>query len=135
MFDNTVKLADYSTTLTETSIVDGPTNRRTIRVSADGKTTLTIAHTESNENPGFTNQRSNVRVEKLIELPDTDKTLKAYVQFTFSFPKDHVTVTDIKKAVAELVNFLAYAENSSSEVAFSESVPQTGVIRLYAGEP
>jgi len=134
MFGNTTKLKGNGAT-SETTLVDGPTNRRTIRTSADGNIQLTIAHNESNENPGFVNQRSNVRVEKRIPLDDTDKTLKAYAQLTFSFPKDHAVVADLTQLIEMLMNFVAHGENADSYDLFTGTDTVAVVTRLFAGEP
>jgi len=116
------------------AIIDGPQNRRTLRASADGVIKMSIAHQESNENPGFTNQRSNLRVTESVPLDDTDKTLGAYVQMTWSFPKDHFNADKLRKLTGMMIGFLINAENSGGSDGIDHAL-LTAVTRLHAGEP
>lgn len=138
MFDNTVKLPSGNTggdDLTVTSIIDGPSNRKTLRSSADGMLQFTIAHNESNENPGFVTQRSNVRIAQLIELDDTDKTLTAYAQLTLSFPKGYATTALMQSVVNKLVGFILMQENAGGDGSGLNDTALASVPRLMAGEP
>jgi hypothetical protein len=135
MFTNTVKLVGADSVVRETALIDGPTNRRTLRATADGRVRLSLAHQESNENPGFTNQRSNVRVEQDFVLDDTDKTVKAYVQLTLSYPKDQVTSLQLAELVGMLVNFLHHGENAAASDSVDQDLMRPLVARLFAGEP
>lgn len=138
MFNNTLNLASTSDALQNvgTAILDGPNNRKTVRGSADGKTILTIAHGESNENPGFVTQRSNVRNSLLKEVGDTGKSISAYAQLTISFVKEEVTAAELQTLISQLVNFLILAENTGNdEAVVTASQLITTVSRLAAGEP
>jgi hypothetical protein len=139
MFNNSTHLANTAdgsaAVITATSIINGPTNRKTERSSADGKLALTIAHQESNENPGFPTQRSNVRISRVFDVAESDRTVVGYVQFTMSFPKDHVTVAQMTVLVAQLVNFLRHSENEADEVLAVDDDFWLSVARLMAGEP
>lgn len=139
MFNNDTRLANTvdgsAETIVSTALINGPANRKTERSSADGKTGLTIAHQESNENPGFPTQRSNVRINHVFDVAESDRTVNGYVQFTMSFPKDHVTAGQMSVLVAQLVNFLRHAENSSDEVLSVSDSFWTAIPRLMAGEP
>jgi hypothetical protein len=135
MFANTLTLVGTGTPV-NTSIIDGPTNGKTVRSSADGVIEVSIAHQESNENPGYDNRRSNVRITKLIEVSDTGKFVKAYAQFTLSIPHGVVDATVSAQITAQLVNFLVQAETASSEDAdYVEAADFDSIPRLYAGEP
>lgn len=133
MFSNTVRLKANVSDVT-TSIIDGPANQRTVRASGDGIHELTIAHQGSNENSGFTTQRSNVRVTRKIALDDTDRTLKAYVQITSSFPKDHMSAAELQDLFGLLLSFVLYSENDEGGAADAAG-EGSAVSRLYAGEP
>jgi len=134
MFTNTVNLAD-GVTVIPTAITDGPSNRKTLRGSADGKIQMSIAHQESNENPGFVTQRSTVRIAQVINLAGSDKTVNGYVQFTCSFPKDHMTPQDVAQLATALVNFLWDGENPSSLAHLDDAQILATITRLFAGEP
>lgn len=115
--------------------VDG---RKTLRSSADGVRGLTIAHQESNENPGFVTTRSNVRISRTVEVDESDKQVKPYVQLTISCPRGQVDLDAVAAMVSELINFLTRGENSEvlADVAPSPLAASTsGLARLYAGEP
>lgn len=135
MFNNTVSLIAPGATVPTvvTTLIDGPTNRRTSRAGAAGKLQFSIAHTESKENPGFVTQRSNVRIESVIDVPESDKSVKAYVQFTSSVPKDLMTTVQLQELAARLVNFLMSGDASpDNSVQMNEL---NAVPRLFAGEP
>jgi hypothetical protein len=117
-------------------LIDGPTNRKTIR--AFGHKTVTIAHGDSNENnaAGVTTQRSNVRINLDKEIEDSGKTASGYVQLTLSVPKDVITEAEVKTLVAQLLNFLMHGETPNSEEAkIVLTTDLDSVPRLYAGEP
>jgi len=133
---NTLVLWNGSTNAGSTALVDGPTNRKTLRVSADGLTQVSIAHQESNENPGLVTQRSNVRLTKTKEVEETGVTAKAYVQLTISLPKTVFTATELKVMLAHLVNILTSADSESAYANNLEGPDvAAGSDRLYAGEP
>jgi hypothetical protein len=134
MFDNTLTLTDGAADIA-TAIIDGPAGRKTLRSSADGVTQLTIAHQDSNENPGYVTQRSNIRVSRSFEIEDTGKSVSAYAQLTLSVPKDTVDEAAAMKLIAMLVNFLALSEAGAFGSAIMDSASQVGAKRLYAGEP
>jgi hypothetical protein len=135
MFTNTVSLCSTSS-IVPTSIIDGPTNRRTLRRSADGKIEFSIAHNESNENPGFVTQRSNVRISKEFVLGDTDKSVRAYVQLTSSIPQgvDEVTAAAVQALIGKLLSFLVNSENGGNLTVVTDG-DLGAVPRLLAGEP
>jgi hypothetical protein len=138
MFNNTVTLKAIGGEEISVSLVDGPTNQKTVRSSADSKAILTIAHQGSNENPGFDTQRSNVRLTKSLETgTDTGKFVSGYVQLTMSLPKDTFDATEAKVMVAELLNFIVQGETPAGSVADTSvaAVNCAAVARLYAGEP
>jgi hypothetical protein len=93
MFSNSLLLAiDNSDThpIGALVLVDGPTNRKTIRSSVDSTGqpfVFTIGHQSSNENPGFDTTRSVVRLETTKVDPASGKPLTAYVQLVLSVPK------------------------------------------------
>lgn len=118
-----------------TAIVDGPTNRKTIRSSADSLTQLTIAHQESKENGAIPTQRSNVRIETSKEVADTGTFAIGYVQFTMSIPKGVFSVVDTKVLVAQLLNFLDQGDNSTPIPVVEAATDLSPIDRLYAGEP
>ncbi|DAD51911.1 TPA_asm: coat protein [ssRNA phage Esthiorhiza.4_6] len=138
MFDNIVKLVSIVDSdhkiVTSTAIGDGPAGRKTSRPSADGKTVLTIAHQDSNENPGFSTQRSTVRIARSFTSSDSDAVVTPYVQFTMSVPKDEVSVAQIEAMVNQLVTFLKSAENSA-EASVHYDGDYSSIPRLWAGEP
>lgn len=118
-----------------TAIVDGPTNRKTLRSSADSLTVLSIAHQESKENGVIPTQRSNVRIETSKEVEDSGTFAVGYVQFTMSIPKGIFSVSDTKALVAQLINFLDQGDSSSPEPVVDSGTDLGPVDRLYAGEP
>lgn len=136
MFNNTVVLPIGQTQdeVVTTTLIDGPTNRRTQRAGSDGKSQFTIAHTESKENPGFVTQRSNVRLEQVIDVPESDKSVKAYVQLTTSIPKEQMSPVQLQKLTAKLINFVLNGDLATPDVLINHESLQA-VPRLYAGEP
>jgi phage-related tail protein len=136
MFNNTVKLAKNDAALdhVEVSLIDGPTNRKTLRSSADGLTEFSIAHGESNENPGLVTSRSNVRVSLSKEIADTDKFATGYAQFTMSVPKGSFTAAEAAVIAGRLVNFLIFGD-FDEEGGQIDATTMVALPRLYAGEP
>jgi hypothetical protein len=132
MFENTVKLREESNT-TEVVVIDAQ-GRRSLRASADGSIQLSIAHQESNENPGWTNQRTNVRITQKTILEGEDGTVEAYVQFTTSLPKEVVSAEAITQLTKMLICFLALGDNAAGAEALTSDT-LIGVNRLVAGEP
>jgi hypothetical protein len=131
MFLNTVSLQSTSAT-TSVALIDGPTNQKTLRSSADALTLLSVAHQETSENgKGIKTQRSNVRVQISKEIEDTGVSATGYVQFTMSLPRDVFTAADAQKAAAQLINFLLN-EAGGCTVANADCL---SIPRLYAGEP
>jgi hypothetical protein len=137
MFNNNVKLVAGAASASnkDTTLIDGPTNRKTLRSSASGELSFSLAHQESNENPGFTTQRSNVRVQLSKEVADTDKTVNAYAQLTISHPKETVTALEVRELIAFLVNFLQYGDLADGTEAIMEASGAAACDRLIAGEP
>jgi len=132
MFLNTVPLVSTGSTIT-VALIDGPTNQKTIRSSADGKTVLTIGHQETSENgKAIKTQRSNVRIELSKEIEDTGVSAKGYVQYNMSFPKDVFSAAEVRAAANKLVNFL-FNEDATLESADDGAL--INVTRLYGGEP
>jgi hypothetical protein len=131
-FGNTKHLVAGATDITVVEI--SREARRTLSASADGIYELSIQHNESNENPGFPTQRSNVRVTMSKDVAESDKVVKGYVQLTTSIPKGQMTSDETKALVAMLVNFLCLGENTgaSDVVALTDLA---AVPRIYAGEP
>jgi len=109
-------------------------SRKTNRSSADGVYRISIAHQESNENPGFITQRSTVRLSQLSQVAESDATVTPYVQFTMSVPKGQFTPELAQALSARLVNFLVNSENTSA-VAVADAAEMLAVARLYTGEP
>jgi len=135
MFNNTVILVkQYGDGVGfDTSIInlgDG----RSSRADATGNEQLSIAQTESNENPGFTTKRSNVRILREKTLEGSGKTVKAYAQLTLSVPTDQVTVAEVQEIVTELINFIRYSENATS-MGLVAPTDLLAIPRLLAGEP
>lgn len=135
MFGNIINLHDGTATRSVVVVENG--GRRSVRASADGVYKLSIAHQESNENPGFTNQRSVVRLEQRIAVSESDKTVTGYVQLITSVPKDVMTAADLAKLVDALISFIVSEENPDAD-ALPTGVTNTdlgAVPRIYAGEP
>jgi len=131
MLNDTLQLRDDATALA-VSLKSWLGPQRTLRSSADGKTELTIGHQASNENPGYDTQRSVVRIQKSFEIEDSGKSVKAYVQFTMSVPKETVTANQMANLVAQLINFLTDPNQTSGGVGFDDCA---GAPLLYAAEP
>jgi hypothetical protein len=112
-------------------LIDGPTNRRTLRADGDGSE-LSIAHTESNENPGFQHQRTNVRFSLTKVDEETSKPVIGYAQLTLGIPKTEFTAAEITLLVDRLLVFLLSPEGGSPVAIGSSSAPIVG--RLYAQE-
>lgn len=128
----------YTNDVTELALAlfDGPRDRRTERRAADaGQTTLTIAHSDSNENGKVPTQRSNVRVLTSKEIGDTELLAKAYAQLTLSVPKGIFTLADVQKLVAQLLNIVLVGDNTETAAAIDGATGLYLVPRLYAGEP
>jgi len=130
MFLNTVPLSDSDDTV-NVSLIDGPTNQRTTRASADGSMKLSIAHQLTSENGPVETQRSNVRIEISKEIEDTGKTAKGYVQYSQSFPRSVFTAAEAQALASRLVTFLV-SESHASIVGNGDLLT---VARLYGGEP
>lgn len=145
MFDNNTSFVTDATGANQIdlSLVDGPTNQRTIRRGSvtGGKYELSIAHQGTNENPGFITQRSNVRLSLTKVDVETGKEFTAYAQLTISVPTDMVVAADVAKQVGHLVCFLY----NGGDIATISELPASGsgfevaflsvVSRLLAGEP
>lgn len=117
------------------TLLDGPTNRKTVHGSADGMTRMDIAHQESNENPGLITQRSTVRITNSKEIEDSGKLVNGYVQLTLSVPRAEFSATDVQTLVAQLVNFLTTPSGVYAEGLTAAASDLVAVPRLYAGEP
>jgi hypothetical protein len=135
MFNNTVSLESATDTNVEVALVDGPTNRKTMRSSPGGDVEFSIAHQESNENPGVPTQRTNVRVSKTFAAIDLVPSAKAYVQFTISCPKEQVSLSSLRPLVDWLLNFLVHGEEPIDEELVTTDGATNALARLYAGEP
>jgi hypothetical protein len=135
MFNNTMNLTLAEVTPTTVSLVDGPTNRKTLRSSADDTIQLSIAHTESNENPGIVTSRSNIRISLTKEVEETGKTVTGYAQFTLSLPKTQFTVANARELACALMTVLISGENTEAEAPIVVPNSFVGVSRIYAGEP
>lgn len=141
MFNTTVLLPSYAgDNAVVVSLVDGPTNHKTIRsgVWNGGKYDLMIGHSSSNENPGLITQRSVVRLAlaKASALI-AGKDAKAYAQLIMSAPLGAFTVAEYQDLCERLMGFMAcQGELDSSPLA--GCVPSTfngSLARLYAGQP
>jgi hypothetical protein len=132
MLTQNVNLEDGSAIRTNMALIDGPTNRKTIRSSSDRTVELVVAHQDSNENKGFDTQRTLVRVTRLFEDTATGATVKAYVQFQMSIPYGVVSLADTQRLAVELINLLISGEDPG--LAGQESADMLGVSRFYAGE-
>jgi hypothetical protein len=136
MYNDTVVLRNGDSANEKSlALIDGPTNQKTLRSSADGALKLSIAHQESNENPGFITRRTNVRVTLSKEVEDTGKSVDAYVQLTISSPKDVVTVVEVQRLAVYISNFLQDKGESAGVDADLNSDLLLAVPRLLAGEP
>jgi hypothetical protein len=143
---NTVTLKTATGSGASQVLIDGPTNRRTVRsgeLSYDSVTyqsSVVIAHQDSNENPGFKTQRTNIRLNILADVPDSDKQVNGYVQATMSFPKDVIPREHAIQIATALINFLLFGETpGDSDVILATDViadaANAGIARLYNGEP
>lgn len=145
MFENTLNLVhtvNESTGATGTPVVT-PTvlinwqGQRSFRRSTSGRL-LSIGHTQSNENPGFNTQRSVVRVERLHDVPDSDKFVKSVVQIQFSIVKDIVNPYILGSMIHEAANVVVFGSNASASLYISDQFQfdsyRNGIGRLYAGE-
>jgi hypothetical protein len=139
MLANSVKVVhrlEGSSIVLDTAIIDGPSNRKTIRSSPDSLTGLTIAHQDSAENPGFTTQRSTIRIDQLFSSGDSDATAKGYVQLTTSIPKDLMSQADLAKLLGMLLSLVVNGENAGgSNWSTNDDTALTLAPRIYAGEP
>lgn len=138
MFNNTVYLLQASSDQIPFALVDGPTNRKTIRASADGAALLTIGHTNTDENgKAYPTQRTVVRLEHTIQVSESSDVVRPYVQFIMSVPKGQVDVDVMRQLTARLANFLIKGDGdetaSAEDLAGSEVA--ASINRLYAGEP
>jgi hypothetical protein len=134
MLPNTVTFREGGNSKT-VLLIDGPTNQRTVRSSADSLVRLTIAHQESNENPGFVTQRSNVRINLSKEVEDTGKSVNGYVQLTQSFPKDVMTVAEISTLFAYMLNLVVDGGETLDPASGIAKEDLDLVPRLSIGEP
>lgn len=119
---------------TEMALISGPANGRTLRRSADRVQELTIAHNNSNENPGYLTQRSNVRISRRKAVPDTDKSVVGYVQLTSSIPLDVFTEADVRDLCAQLLTLVKVPDFIVGTSTAEERVNMDLVPRLLAGE-
>lgn len=140
MFDNNLTLTMRSATGGETAVlVDGPTNRRTLRVS-NGALPLevSIAHQASSENPGTDSVRSVVRLAVTKVNAETGKDVMGYVQFVMLHPVSQVDITadDLHDLVIALLNFFTDGGHSSAAIVSSgdEAGISLVVDRLIQGE-
>lgn len=141
MFDNTLYLAKrvveagYSSPTTA-ALVDGPRDRKTLRVSLDGLTEFSVAHQETAENKGFHHTRSNVRISSSKIDEESGIKVTAYAQLTLGIPKGAFSAAEMADIVAQLVVFLMNeGVNPPVSADFGPEALQTTVTRLYAGEP
>jgi hypothetical protein len=96
---------------------------------------FSIAHQETNENPGYHHTRSNTRIStSKIDEESGDK-VTAYAQLTLGIPKGKFTALEITKLVAQLFGFLLSEGVQTPSAGWSSEDLQTVVTRLYAGEP
>jgi len=145
MFNNTLELASKTTSGSDLSVrlVDGPTNRRTLRSQIiEGQTyELSIAHQSSNENPGFDTQRSVVRLSATTRDAETGKDYTVYAQFIMGIPRDVIEVAQVIDLASQLVSFLMIGDNTKSVMAIDMDAGDLAgsigpvITRLYAGEP
>jgi hypothetical protein len=134
MFNNTVYLVSSPDPDIQTGLIDGPTNQRTLRRAVDG-TELSIGHTDTNENPGFVTQRSNVRIQVPVMVEESDKVLKAYAQLTLSFPKGQMSELAVKTLIVRLLNFMVVGDDPTpSGLVELEAIDEVAG-RFIAGEP
>lgn len=136
--ENTVKLVEGSGVGTDVRIQGTPDNGRSKRISADGTLSLSVASTETNENPGFTTRKSNFRITKR-SLDANGKPVFSYFQGTLSVITDRsiVSVADVCDLVDMGANFLMHGENSNAYTNTNTGVDGThhiGIDRLLAGE-
>jgi len=131
MFNSTVKMSFINSAQMILALIDGPTNRRTLRSNADGGLKFSVAHQESNENPGFTTSRSNLRLSQTFDVPDTEKQVNAYVQLTFSFPRGTPVISaDIQSLLAALINFLVYPDTTTSSAPYQVKLVNTDLVAI-----
>lgn len=119
-------------------LVDGPTNGKTMRSfrSAGVDYDFSIGHLSSNENPGFTTQRSVVRFAITKRDAITGKDYTAYAQIVLSIPLDMIPAADYNTLVAQLISFLFTGGGGSAPAPANLKSDILGVVtRLYAGEP
>lgn len=148
MFNNTLYVTSAASGGSNLSIalVDGPTNRKTLRscVVSDKTYELSIGHQASNENPGFDTKRSVVRLGFSKMDAETGKEYTAYVQLILSIPQDVVDATAVEYLVAQLISFLVIGDASVMDSTTLLTDLGDGdlkgaiapvVDRLYAGEP
>jgi len=136
MFNNTVKVFNSSTDAgLSLALIDGPTNRRTLRSSADGNALFSVAHQESNENPGFVTRRTNIRLTTLINVAETEKHAKVYAQFTMSVPHGiELDALVVQALVAQLVNFLSVPDKTAAGTVPVVYTGLTAIPRLIGQE-
>lgn len=142
MFDNTTNLPREANNSTnwESSLLDGPTNRRTLRGvvgTAYVNPLLTIAHQSTNENPGFATTRSIVRLEAGKLDSTSGKVAKVYAQLVISHPAEPFTDAEKLEIIHHLLGFLFNGANAD---ALSDDLGTLGdldsqLARLLEGEP
>jgi hypothetical protein len=96
---------------------------------------LDISHSESNENPGYANRRSNVRISKDFVLSGSDRVVTGYVQTTISFPNEVVAEGDIRDLLAMMVNFFCTGANPTGGHNIVAGDLVTGGTPFINGEP
>lgn len=116
MFDNTVNLKKIGSTGTiispnvTVSLVD-TTNGKSIRQDILGgvETKLSVARSNSNENPGFVTDRRVVRIDvtKASSIAGKQVTTSAYI--VLSTPRGEFTMLEVGNVLFELLSFLTPA--------------------------
>jgi hypothetical protein len=142
MFNNNTRLFYATGSGLLSTLIDGPTNGRTVRsfagISSGTTNSLTITHGESSENGSIPTQRSNVRVGISKEIEDSGKFAIGYAQLTIVTPTGVVTETEVRRLIAALVNFLTLTDITSEMDGDSHGVQAddlAAVPRLLAREP
>jgi len=120
------------------SLVDGPTNRRTVRtgVGLNGLVEFTIGHQPSSENGEVETVRTVVR-HSLEKTNGAGKPVKVYAQIVISHPTDNTfDASDKNWVVACLISFLQTGGDVSSfPTARTDTDILAQVTRLLNQEP
>jgi hypothetical protein len=146
MFNNNVTLVksagESEVNYVNVNLIDGPTNQKTLRrmIGTAGKYDFSIGHQASNENPGFTTQRSVIRLSLTKVDTETDQDFTVYAQVILSVPTEKTPAADVADLLARLFSFFITEGDSENLNALGDGMDYKSLMtavatRLVGGEP